>query len=63
MMGDSAASAHPLVLATHAALQRYPTANEVQLRWELVGHLCRCNAYDKIMAAVQAARQQRLGAS
>jgi aerobic-type carbon monoxide dehydrogenase small subunit (CoxS/CutS family) len=28
-----------------------------------VGHLCRCNAYDKIMAAVQAASQQRLGAS
>ena len=46
-----------------AALQRYPTANEVQLRWELVGHLCRCNAYDKIMEAVQAASQQRLGAS
>jgi len=50
-------------VATYAALQRYPTANEMQLRWELVGHLCRCNAYDKIMAAVQAASQQRLGAS
>jgi aerobic-type carbon monoxide dehydrogenase small subunit (CoxS/CutS family) len=50
-------------VATYAALQRYPTANEVQLRWELVGHLCRCNAYDKIMAAVRAASQQRLGAS
>jgi len=44
-------------------LQRYPTASEVQLRWELVGHLCRCNAYDKIMAAVQAASQQQLAAS
>jgi carbon-monoxide dehydrogenase small subunit len=50
-------------LATYAALQRYPTANAVQLRWELVGHLCRCNAYDKIMAAVQTASQQRLGTS
>jgi carbon-monoxide dehydrogenase small subunit len=50
-------------VATYAALQRYPTASAVQLRWELVGHLCRCNAYDKIMAAVQAASQQRLGAS
>jgi len=50
-------------VATYAALQRYPTANQVQLRWELVGHLCRCNAYDKIMAAVQAVSQQRPGAS
>jgi xanthine dehydrogenase YagT iron-sulfur-binding subunit len=50
-------------VATYAALQRYPTANAVQLRWELVGHLCRCNAYDKIMAAVQTASQQRLGTS
>jgi carbon-monoxide dehydrogenase small subunit len=50
-------------VATYAALQRYPTVNEVQLRWELVGHLCRCNAYDKIMTAVRAASQQRLGAS
>ena len=46
---------HTRLYCTYAALQRYPTANEVQLRWELVGHLCRCNAYDKIMAAVQAA--------
>ena len=40
-------------VATYAALQRYPTANEVQLRWELVGHLCRCNAYDKIVTAAR----------
>lgn len=45
-------------VATYAALQRYPQADPAQLRWELVGHICRCNAYDKIMTAVAAARQQ-----
>jgi aerobic-type carbon monoxide dehydrogenase small subunit (CoxS/CutS family) len=50
-------------VATYAALQHYPTASEAQLRWELVGHLCRCNAYDKIMVAVQEASRRRLGAS
>lgn len=42
-------------VAAYAALQQAPEANETALRWELVGHLCRCNAYDKIMAAVQEA--------
>ena len=45
-------------VAAYAALQRYPEATAAQLRWELVGHLCRCNAYDKIMAAVTAIRPQ-----
>lgn len=44
-------------VAAYAALQRYPDANEAQIRWELVGHMCRCNAYEKIMAAVRAMRQ------
>lgn len=48
-------------VATYAALQHYPTASEAQLRWELVGHLCRCNAYEKIVAAVQEASRRRLG--
>jgi len=50
-------------VAAYAALQRYPTASATQIRWELVGHLCRCNAYEKIVAAVQEASQRRLGAS
>ena len=50
-------------VAAYAALQRYSTASEAQIRWELVGHLCRCNAYDKIVAAVQEASRRRLGAS
>jgi xanthine dehydrogenase YagT iron-sulfur-binding subunit len=39
-------------VAAYAALQRFPEADAQQLRWELVGHICRCNAYEKIMAAV-----------
>ena len=50
-------------VAAYAALQRYPTASEAQIRWELVGHLCRCNAYDKIVVAVQEASRRRLGAT
>ena len=50
-------------VAAYAALQRYPTASETQIRWELVGHLCRCNAYEKIVTAVHEASRRRLGAS
>lgn len=50
-------------VATYAALQRMPGASATELRWELVGHLCRCNAYDKIMAAVQDASRRWPGPS
>jgi xanthine dehydrogenase YagT iron-sulfur-binding subunit len=46
-------------VAVYAALQRYPEADERQLRWELVGHICRCNAYDKIVTAAVAASRRR----
>jgi xanthine dehydrogenase YagT iron-sulfur-binding subunit len=39
-------------VAAYAALPRYPQADAWQIRWELVGHVCRCNAYEKIVAAV-----------
>src|SRR5919106_6762413 len=42
-------------VATYAALQHQPELDETALRWELVGHICRCNAYDRIMAAAAAA--------
>jgi aerobic-type carbon monoxide dehydrogenase small subunit (CoxS/CutS family) len=51
------------VVAAYAALQRYPTASATQIRWELVGHLCRCNAYEKIVTAVHEASRHRLVAS
>jgi len=47
-------------VAVYAALQQDPGASATAMRWELVGHLCRCNAYDKIVAAVQdAGRRMR----
>ncbi len=46
-------------VAAYAALRRFPDADAQQLRWELVGHICRCNAYDNIVAAVCAAGRRR----
>ncbi|MGQ4807243.1 4-hydroxybenzoyl-CoA reductase subunit gamma [Candidatus Entotheonellaceae bacterium PAL068K] len=44
------------VVAAYAALQRQPDLNNAsQIRWELVGHICRCNAYDRIVEAVREA--------
>ena len=40
-------------VAAYAALRHNPEASETALRWELVGHLCRCNAYDNIAAAAR----------
>jgi len=46
--------------AVYAALSRYPNASEWQMRWELVGHICRCNAYENIVtAACEASRQDK----
>jgi aerobic-type carbon monoxide dehydrogenase small subunit (CoxS/CutS family) len=44
-------------VATYAALQHQPALDETGLRWELVGHICRCNAYDRIMAAAVASAE------
>jgi xanthine dehydrogenase YagT iron-sulfur-binding subunit len=49
-------------VAAYAALHRpgpvegqhETTLDATALRWELVGHTCRCNAYDRIAAAVNA---------
>jgi carbon-monoxide dehydrogenase small subunit len=46
-------------VAAYAALRRFPGADAQQLRWELVGHICRCNAYEKIVAAVAEAGRRR----
>ncbi len=44
-------------VAAYALLKRYPRPQEFQVRWGLVGHLCRCNAYEKIVASVLGAGQ------
>ena len=47
-------------VATYAALQHNPQLTPTELRWELVGHICRCNAYDRIAeAAAEAAVRVR----
>jgi aerobic-type carbon monoxide dehydrogenase small subunit (CoxS/CutS family) len=49
-------------VATYAALQHNPSLTPTELRWELVGHVCRCNAYDRISeAAAEAATRVRSG--
>ncbi len=39
-------------VAAYALLKQHPRPQEPQVRWGLVGHLCRCNAYEKIVASV-----------
>jgi len=46
-------------LAAYAALRDEPQANAMAVRWALVGHICRCNAYDAIVAAVLEARDRQ----
>ena len=46
-------------VAAYAALTRDAAMDELALRWELVGHICRCNAYDRIAAAAHAAARGR----
>jgi aerobic-type carbon monoxide dehydrogenase small subunit (CoxS/CutS family) len=42
-------------VATYCATKHQPALNPTEVRWELVGHVCRCNAYDRIAAAANAA--------
>lgn len=44
-------------VAAYAALKHDASMDELALRWELVGHVCRCNAYDRIAAAAAEAAQ------
>lgn len=39
-------------VAAYAALRDNPAADEMALRWSLVGHICRCNAYENIIAGI-----------
>jgi aerobic-type carbon monoxide dehydrogenase small subunit (CoxS/CutS family) len=45
-------------VAAYAALQHDKAMSETQIRWELVGHICRCNAYDRIAAAARTAGER-----
>jgi len=49
-------------VAAYALLKRHPRPQEFHVRWGLVGHLCRCNAYEKIVASVLGAAAPPQGA-
>ena len=42
-------------VAAYALLRARDAVDPARIRWALVGHICRCNAYDRIVEAVQAA--------
>ena len=39
-------------VAAYAVRSRHPNVEAMRVRWELVGHICHCNAYENIVAAV-----------
>ncbi len=47
-----------MVMATHWLLSHTPDPNEEQIRHALVGNLCRCTGYVKIIDAVKLAAQR-----
>jgi carbon-monoxide dehydrogenase small subunit len=46
-----------VLVASHALLNRNPNPSEAQIRDALVGNLCRCTGYVRIIEAVKAAAQ------
>ena len=51
-----------MVVAVHSLLQRDPSPDELTVREELAGNLCRCTGYQKILDAVTVA-VERMGSS
>jgi carbon-monoxide dehydrogenase small subunit len=47
-----------MLVSAHALLQRNPQPTEVEIKTALVGNLCRCTGYVRIIEAVQAAADQ-----
>ncbi len=48
------------IMASKSLLEREPDASTERIRHWLAGNLCRCTGYDKIIRAVEAARDQML---
>ena len=49
------------IMSALALLKRSPEPSEAEVRRELVGNLCRCNAYGRILAGVMAASKAMRG--
>ena len=50
-----------MLMSAHALLQRNPNPTETEIKEALVGNLCRCTGYVRIIQAVQAAAADRGG--
>jgi carbon-monoxide dehydrogenase small subunit len=48
-----------LIVAVHDLLERHPEPDDLTMREELAGNLCRCTGYGRIMEAVRLASQRR----
>lgn len=47
-----------MIMAAYQLLQRNPNPTEEQIRWGLVGNLCRCTGYHNIVKAVRWAAEE-----
>jgi carbon-monoxide dehydrogenase small subunit len=50
-----------MLMSAHALLQRSPDPTEEQIKQALVGNLCRCTGYVRIIRAVRSAADDTLG--
>ena len=50
-----------MLMSAHALLERNPNPTEEQIKQALVGNLCRCTGYVRIIRAVRAAADQATG--
>jgi carbon-monoxide dehydrogenase small subunit len=50
-----------MLMSAHALLQRNPDPSEAEIKQALVGNLCRCTGYVRIIRAVRAAAGQAAG--
>jgi nicotinate dehydrogenase subunit A len=49
-----------MILSTVALLRKNPSATEAQIKEALEGNVCRCGTYNRILTAVEKARQTML---
>ena len=47
-----------IIIASEALLRRKPDATLEDIKLELTGNLCRCTGYEKVLSAVETARDK-----